>query len=35
MTVTENINLKKLYEIDDYLWIQETVNFPAIVDKTF
>ena len=26
MTITENINLKELYEIDDYLWIQETVK---------
>ena len=26
MTVTENINLKELYEIDDYLWIQEMVK---------
>ena len=26
MTITEKINLKELYEIDDYLWIQETVK---------
>ncbi len=26
MTVTTSINLKELYEIDNYLWIQETVR---------
>lgn len=26
MTITTSINLRKLYEIDDYLWIQETVK---------
>ena len=26
MTVREKTNLKELYEIDDYLWIQETVK---------
>jgi len=26
MTVIEQLNLKELYEIDDYLWIQETVK---------
>jgi len=26
MNVIDKINLKKLYEIDDYLWIQETVK---------
>ncbi len=26
MTVIEKTNLKELYEIDDYLWIQETVE---------
>lgn len=26
MTVIEKLNLKKLYEIDDYLWIQETIK---------
>ena len=26
MRVIEKINLKELYEIDDYLWIQETVK---------
>jgi hypothetical protein len=26
MPITEKINLKELYEIDDYLWIQETVK---------
>lgn len=26
MTVTTKINLKELYELDDYLWIQETVK---------
>ena len=26
MILTERINLKKLYEIDDYLWLEETVK---------
>ncbi|MBF2057517.1 MAG: DUF29 domain-containing protein [Cyanobacterium sp. T60_A2020_053] len=26
MAVKEKINLKELYEIDDYLWIEETIN---------
>ncbi|MBF2055646.1 MAG: DUF29 domain-containing protein [Cyanobacterium sp. T60_A2020_053] len=26
MTVIDKVDLKKLYEIDDYLWIQETVK---------
>ncbi|MBF2058370.1 MAG: DUF29 domain-containing protein [Cyanobacterium sp. T60_A2020_053] len=26
MTVGEKISLKELYEVDDYLWIQETVK---------
>jgi len=26
MTVIEEINLKELYKINDYLWIQETVK---------
>jgi hypothetical protein len=35
MTLSTLTNLKELYEIDDYLWIQETVkllreNIPSI-----
>ena len=26
MTVIEKVDLKQLYEIDDYLWIEETVK---------
>ncbi|MBF2056335.1 MAG: DUF29 domain-containing protein [Cyanobacterium sp. T60_A2020_053] len=26
MKVTKEVNLKKLYEIDDHLWLEETIN---------
>ena len=26
MPITEKINLKELYEIDDYLWLEETIK---------